>query len=373
MTFVTVKLCICHFLCGKLQVIINTEEDLAKLLHYQARLHADKASLHVSQYDQINLGRINMSYVVVENLVKKYGDITAVDHLSFTVSKGEIFGLLGPNGAGKSTTLNVITTLTDFDKGKVMIDGMDIREHKSEIKRLIGMVPQDIAIYDHLNALENVKFFASLYGYGKRELDKNAKEALEFVGLADKMKARPKQMSGGMRRRLNIACGIAHNPKLIILDEPTVGVDAQSREHILNSIRLLRDRGATVIYTSHYMQEVEQICDRIAIIDKGQMIACGTETELVSMVTDVQSVFVKTRIPVNFDRETFDKKIRLMPGVKGLAIEDSVIKVDITIGQNNIGRIIQEFIGYGLPIISINSELPNLDTLFLTLTGRELR
>lgn len=314
-----------------------------------------------------------MSYVVVENMVKKYGDLTAVDQLSFTVSKGEIFGLLGPNGAGKSTTLNVITTLTDFNKGKVMIDGMDIREKKAEIKRLIGMVPQDIAIYDHLNALENVKFFASLYGLRKDALDRNAREALEFVGLADKMKARPGKMSGGMRRRLNIACGIAHNPKLIVLDEPTVGVDTQSREHILNSIKRLRDRGATVIYTSHYMQEVEQICDRIAIIDKGQLIACGTETELVSMVTDVQSVYIKTRIPVKFDRETLLKKIRLMPGVKGISIDDSIIKVDISIEQKNIGRIIQELIECGLPILSINSELPNLDTLFLTLTGRELR
>ena len=314
-----------------------------------------------------------MSYVAVENLVKKYGDITAVDHLSFTVSKGEIFGLLGPNGAGKSTTLNIITTLTDFDKGKVTVDGLDIREHKAEIKRLIGMVPQDIAIYDHLNALENVKFFASLYGYGKSDLTKNAMEALEFVGLSDKIKVKPKQMSGGMRRRLNIACGIAHKPKLIVLDEPTVGVDAQSREHILNSIRLLRDRGATVIYTSHYMQEVEQICDRIAIIDKGQLIACGTETELVSMVTDVQTVFIKTKIPINFEKETFEKKIKLMPGVKGISEEDSVIKLDISVEQNNIGHIIQEFINFGLPIISIKSELPSLDTLFLTLTGRELR
>jgi len=314
-----------------------------------------------------------MSYVAVENLVKKYGDITAVDHLSFTVSKGEIFGLLGPNGAGKSTTLNIITTLTDFDKGKVTVDGLDIREHKAEIKRLIGMVPQDIAIYDHLNALENVKFFASLYGYGKSDLTRNAMEALEFVGLSDKIKVKPKQMSGGMRRRLNIACGIAHKPKLIVLDEPTVGVDAQSREHILNSIRLLRDRGATVIYTSHYMQEVEQICDRISIIDKGQLIACGTETELVSMVTDVQTVFIKTKIPINFEKETFEKKIKLMPGVKGISEEDSVIKLDISVEQNNIGHIIQEFINFGLPIISIKSELPSLDTLFLTLTGRELR
>ncbi len=314
-----------------------------------------------------------MPYIIVDNLVKKYGELTAVDHISFSVEKGEIFGLLGPNGAGKSTTLNVITTLTDFDKGEVIIDGMDIRRDKSSIKQLIGMVPQDIAIYDHLNAFENVKFFASLYGLRGNKLIQNSKEALEFVGLSDKMKLQPKKMSGGMKRRLNIACGIAHNPQLIVMDEPTVGVDTQSREHILNSIKLLRDRGATVIYTSHYMQEVEEICDRIAIIDKGKMIACGTEPELVSMVTDVMSVYVETKIPIGFDRDAFCRKIKLMPGIKGIKLEDSVIRVDISIDQNSIERIIQEVINYELPINNIKSEVPNLDTLFLTLTGRELR
>lgn len=314
-----------------------------------------------------------MSYVKVNNLVKKYGDLTAVDHLSFTVSKGEIFGLLGPNGAGKSSTLNVITTLTDYDKGEITIDGLDLRKDKMKIKQLIGMVPQDIAIYEHLNAFENVKFFASLYGFRGKELTGYVNEALEFVGLSDKMDIRPKKMSGGMRRRLNIACGIAHQPKLIILDEPTVGVDTQSREHILKSIQLLRDRGATVIYTSHYMQEVEEICNRIAIIDKGQLIACGTEPELVSMVTDVQTIYIETKLPYEFDSEKFSKKVKLMPGVRGVVIEDSIIRVDTSIDENNIARIIKEFIDSNLPIININSEVPNLDTLFLTLTGRELR
>jgi len=314
-----------------------------------------------------------MSYVYVENLVKKYGDLTAVDHISFTVEKGEIFGLLGPNGAGKSTTLNVITTLTDFNKGEVIINGLDIRKDKSQIKQVIGMVPQDIAIYNHLSAYENVKFFASLYGLRGSRLRKNVLEALEFVGLSDKIKEKPKNMSGGMRRRLNIACGIAHDPRLIVLDEPTVGVDTQSREHILNSIRQLRDRGATVIYTSHYMQEVEEICDRIAIIDKGKMIALGTERELVSMVTDVKSIYVETRIPAGFDREAFCKKLKLMPGVKAVKAEDAVIRVDVSIEQNGTERIIQEFLNHRLPIDNIKSEVPNLDTLFLTLTGRELR
>ena len=182
-------------------------------------------------------------YLKVQNLVKNYGDFCAVDDLSFEVREGEIFGLLGPNGAGKSTTMNVITSLCDFSKGNVSIDGADIIKDKEKARRLIGMVPQDIALYPFLTAEENVKFFASLYGLKGAKLNSAVKEALEFVGLSDKAKMKPKKMSGGMKRRLNIACGIAHHPKLIIMDEPTVGVDAQSREHILGSIKTLRDRG----------------------------------------------------------------------------------------------------------------------------------
>lgn len=315
-----------------------------------------------------------MSYfVTVKNLTKNYGELCAVDNLSFTVDAGEIFGLLGPNGAGKSTTLSVITTLSDFNKGEITISGLDIRKDKMKIKQLIGMVPQDIAVYDHLSALENVKFFASLYGMKGKELVNSAKEALEFVGLSDRQSMKPKQMSGGMRRRLNIACGIAHAPKLIVMDEPTVGVDAQSREHILKSIQTLRERGATVIYTSHYMNEVEEICDRIAIIDKGQMVACGTKAELVSLVTDVQSVYVETKIPSALNPEDLKKKLKNMPDIKAIAIDENTIRFDIAIEQSSISKILEHFLGMGLPIINIKTEVPNLDTMFLTLTGHELR
>ncbi|MDF2943841.1 MAG: ATP-binding cassette protein [Herbinix sp.] len=315
-----------------------------------------------------------MSYfVTIKNLTKKYGELCAVDNLSFNVKTGEIFGLLGPNGAGKSTTLSVLTTLSDYNKGEIDVNGLDIRKDKMKIKQLIGMVPQDIAVYSHLSALENVKFFASLYGRKGSDLTNSAKEALEFVGLADRASMKPKQMSGGMKRRLNIACGIAHAPKLIVMDEPTVGVDAQSREHILNSIRILRERGATVIYTSHYMNEVEEICDRIAIIDKGQMIACGTKQELVSLVTDVQSVYIETKLPIAFEVEDLKKKLKNMPDVKAVAAEDNTIRIDISIQLNSISKILEQFLTLGLPIININSEVPNLDTMFLTLTGHELR
>lgn len=312
-------------------------------------------------------------FLTVKNLTKKYGELCAVDNLSFEVESNEIFGFLGPNGAGKSTTLSVITTLSDLNKGEININGYDIRKDKMKIKRCIGMVPQDIAVYNHLSALENVKFFASLYGLKGKKLTDMAKEALEFVGLSDRLSMKPKQMSGGMRRRLNIACGIAHAPELIVMDEPTVGVDAQSREHILNSIRTLRDRGATIIYTSHYMNEVEEICDRIAIIDKGQMIACGTQAELVSLVTDVHSVYIDTKLPAGFDDAEIKKKLKTMPDVKAVAALDNTIRIDVLINQNSISRILEQFLAFGMPIFNIKTEVPNLDTMFLTLTGHDLR
>lgn len=311
--------------------------------------------------------------ITVANLTKRYGDLCAVDNLSFNVEEGEIFGLLGPNGAGKSTTLSVLTTLSEFNKGEITIKGNDIRKDKMKIKQIVGMVPQDIAVYEHLSALENVKFFASLYGLRGKKLDSSAKEALEFVGLSDKWKMKPKKMSGGMKRRLNIACGIAHNPKLIVMDEPTVGVDTQSREHILNSIKILRDRGATVIYTSHYMNEVEEICDRIAIIDKGQMVACGTKEELVSLVTDVQSVYIGTSLPENFQMEDLKKKLKTLPDIKAVSAQENTIRIDAVIKQTGVSKIIEHFISMGLPIIHIQTDVPNLDTMFLTLTGHDLR
>ncbi len=312
-------------------------------------------------------------YVKVENLIKKYGDVCAVDNLSFSVEEGEIFGLLGPNGAGKSTTMNVISTLLDFQKGKVTVGGYDVAKERTEAKRCIGMVPQEIAVYDFLSAIENVKFFASLYGLSGKELTEKSMRALEFVGLSDKAKMKPKQMSGGMKRRLNIACGIAHTPKLIIMDEPTVGVDAQSREHILESIKILREKGATIIYTSHYMNEVEEICDRIAIVDHGSMIACGTEEELVSMVTDIKTFKITTKIPASFDEKTFIKNTITLPNIKAASVDENTIRIDTTLGFSDFIPLAEYLKENKLPIISIVSEVPNLDSMFLTLTGHDMR
>ncbi|MCX4356278.1 MAG: ABC transporter ATP-binding protein [Oscillospiraceae bacterium] len=312
-------------------------------------------------------------FLSVQNLVKNYGDFCAVDDLSFSVGEREIFGLLGPNGAGKSTTMNVITSLCDFGKGSVTVDGMDIVKDKEKVRRFIGMVPQEIALYPFLNAEENVKFFASLYGLKGKELNSAAREALEFVGLSDRAKMKPKKMSGGMKRRLNIACGIAHHPKLIIMDEPTVGVDAQSREHILGSIKTLRERGATVIYTSHYMNEVEDICDRIAIIDHGKFVACGTEQELISMVSDSKALKISTEVRANFPADDLISEFSMLPNVKKARIDNGEIILEINASCKDFTLFLEHIQKRGLPICGITSESMNLEDVFIALTGRELR
>lgn len=312
-------------------------------------------------------------FLKVENLVKNYGDFCAVDGLSFSVNKGEIFGLLGPNGAGKSTTMNVISTLCDFTRGSVSVGGFDIVKNRSGVKRIIGMVPQDLALYPFLTAEENVRFFASLYGIRGKKLHSSVKEALEFVGLSDRAKMKPKKMSGGMKRRLNIACGIAHRPKLIIMDEPTVGVDAQSREHILGSIKTLRERGATVIYTSHYMNEVESICDRIAIIDHGKFVACGTEQELISTVSDSKTLKITTELKSDFLVKELLSELSSLPDVNHARVDENEIMLEIKTSCRDFAIYLEHIKQHGLPIRGITSESVNLEDIFIALTGKELR
>lgn len=312
-------------------------------------------------------------FLTVQNLVKNYGEFCAVDHLSFSVYENEIFGLLGPNGAGKSTTMNVITMLNDFSAGSVTVNGMDILKEKDRVKRLIGMVPQEIAVYPFLTAIENVKFFASLYGLRGAKLKSSAEEALEFVGLSDHAKMKPTKMSGGMKRRLNIACGIAHEPRLIIMDEPTVGVDAQSREHILGSIKTLRERGATVIYTSHYMNEVEEICDRIAIIDHGHFVACGTERELISLVSDVKTLKVQTELPADLDREALLSELTRLPDVRRASVNENEVSLEVAETCHDYSLILGHFGKRGLPLLGFSNDSINLENVFIALTGSELR
>ncbi len=311
-----------------------------------------------------------MSILRIEEVTKKFGDVIAVDNVTLSLDEGEIFGLLGPNGAGKSTAINMVTGLLSMDKGKIYLMDMDIKKNSMETKKNTGIVPQDIAIYEDLTSLENVKFFASLYGLKGSQLNAAAEEALEFTGLSDKARTYPKQFSGGMKRRLNIACAIAHKPKLIIMDEPTVGIDPQSRNHILQSVKKLNEMGCTIIYTSHYMEEVEEICTRIAIMDHGKVIAQGTGDELKALITDTNVVWITVADHVSRVNED---RLKEISGVLNIEIEESTVKIGSAREVNNLDKIILYFTSNGIAIKSVESKTPDLETVFLSLTGRRLR
>lgn len=311
-----------------------------------------------------------MTIVKMDQVTKKFGDVTAVDKVSLEIEEGEIFGLLGPNGAGKSTAINMITGLLSIDKGSISIYGKDVKKDKMATKSYVGIVPQDIAIYEDLTSLENVKFFASLYGLRGKALEEAALEALEFTGLSEKRNQFPKSFSGGMKRRLNIACAIAHKPKIIIMDEPTVGIDPQSRNHILQSVKKLNDMGSTIIYTSHYMEEVEEICTRIAIMDHGKVIALGTCEELENMINDRDVVVVTISDPAS---RVDEKSIREIPGVENVDIGENTVKITSAREVTNLDKIIQYFLQNDFTIKSVESKTPDLETVFLSLTGRKLR
>jgi len=310
-----------------------------------------------------------MKVIKIEGLVKIFGDIAAVDKVSLNIEEGEIFGLLGPNGAGKSTIINIISGLLNTNSGSIEVLGQNINKHGTEVKINLGVVPQDIAIYEDLSAFENVKFFASLYGLKGKELRERVEEALEFVGLSDKAKNLPGEFSGGMKRRLNIACAIAHRPKLIIMDEPTVGIDPQSRNHILQSVKRLNEMGCTIIYTSHYMEEVEEICTRIAIMDHGKVIAEGTKEELKSIITDSNTVVITVRDGSRVNEE----KLKEIQGVKTVEIDENTIKINSEKELNNLDKLILYFTSNKINIKNVESKIPDLETVFLTLTGRKLR
>lgn len=308
--------------------------------------------------------------VKIENLVKKYNGIPAVDNISMDIAEGEIMGLLGPNGAGKSTTINIITGLISMDKGNVSVCNLDIKKHGNEVKKSIGVVPQEIAIYEDLTALENVMFFASLYGLSGKPLKQRAEEALEFTGLKDKAKSLPKEFSGGMKRRLNIACAIAHRPRLIIMDEPTVGIDPQSRNHILQSVKMLNELGSTIIYTSHYMEEVEEICTEIAIMDHGKIIAIGSKEELTGMISDTDMLCI---VPECSICKIDVGIIRQINGVVAVETDDNAIRITNMRNANNLDRIISFFMSNEIIIKNLEIRKPDLETVFLAITGRKLR
>lgn len=307
--------------------------------------------------------------VKVENLVKRYKELVALDHFNLEINEGEVFGLLGPNGSGKTTTINCILSLLSFDKGSIELFGREMKPDSYDLKRQIGIVMQNVAVFEELTVYENIDYFCGLYINDKKLRKQYVQEAIDFVKLQDFVKFYPKKLSGGLLRRLNIACGIAHKPKLIIMDEPTVAVDPQSRNNILEGIQKLNAQGATVIYTSHYMEEVEQICTRIAIMDKGKSIAIGTKDELKRMIKKSETISIEI---LELDKQHL-AAIRELPHVYNVSYENHKLDILCSGGKHNLLRILDYLQQQELSFGRVHSELPTLNDVFLEITGKQLR
>lgn len=305
----------------------------------------------------------------IKNLVKRYHDLVAIDHFSLEIQEGEIFGLLGPNGSGKTTTINCILSLLSFDKGTIEVFGKTMKPDSYDLKRQIGIVMQNVAVFDTLTVYENIDYFCGLYIKDKKLRRQYVEDAISFVELDQFRKFYPKKLSGGLLRRLNIACGIAHKPKLIILDEPTVAVDPQSRNKILEGIVELNQQGATIIYTSHYMEEVEQICSRIAIMDCGKNIACGTADELKQMIKKSEKITIEIQ---NISEEQI-KNLLSLSHVYDVDYSNGQLNIQCSGGRHNLIHILEYLQQQDLSFGRVYSELPTLNDVFLEVTGKELR
>lgn len=305
----------------------------------------------------------------IENLVKRYGNFVALDHLNLDIKEGEVFGLLGPNGSGKTTAINCLLALLKYDKGTITVFGKEMRPDSYDIKQNIGVVMQNVAVFDQMSVWENIDYFCGLYVKDKNRRRELVEEAIRFTGLEDFRKSRPKKLSGGLLRRLNIACGIVHKPRLIIMDEPTVAVDPQSRNRILEGILELNRQGSTIIYTSHYMEEVEQICSRIAIIDHGQVLATGTTEELKNMIKTGETITIEA-IALNTEQLS---EIRQLPHVFDISYEEQILKIRLSGAKHNLVRILNYMQEHDLSFGRVFSELPTLNDVFLEITGKELR
>ena len=309
------------------------------------------------------------SVVKIENLVKRYKETLALDHFNLEIKEGEVFGLLGPNGSGKTTTINCLLSLLTYDKGTIEEYGKPMTPNSLDSKKNIGVVMQNVAVYDELTVYENINYFCGLYIKDKETRKQYVEDAIKFVDLEDYRKFYPKKLSGGLLRRLNIACGIAHKPKLIILDEPTVAVDPQSRNRILEGIQELNRMGATIIYTSHYMEEVEQICTRIAIMDKGKNLAIGTKDELKKMIKNTETVVIETASI----SETQKRDLLAINHVYEVTYEDGKLTIKCSGGKHNLIKIMDYIQANDIVCGRIYSELPTLNDVFLEITGKELR
>ena len=307
--------------------------------------------------------------IEVKDLTKKYKTLTAVDHLSFEVKEGEILGLLGPNGSGKSTTINCLLSLLNFSQGEIKIFDKEMKPDAYDIKSQIGVVFQDVAVFEELTVYENLDYFCGLYVRDKNTRKQYIYDTLSLVGLQEFKKYYPKQLSGGLLRRLNIACGIVHKPKLIFLDEPTVAVDPQSRNNILDGIKKLRENGATIVYTTHYMEEVEVLCDRVIILDKGKILATGTPDELKSLANIEEKVTIEVS---NLDPKYLEQ-IKNLTNVDEVNYHENMLIITYMKGKNNLIDIIDYLKREEIHYNKIFSERPTLNDVFLELTGKELR
>ena len=304
----------------------------------------------------------------MENVVKRYGDTTALDHLNLEIAQGEILGLLGPNGAGKTTAIRVLCGLINADSGNIQVFGDAQNVNNLNTRRDMGLVTQEITVFSDLSAQDNLKYFGGLYGLKGAQLQENVKEMLEFVGLADRAKQRPGKFSGGMQRRLNIACALVHKPKFVVMDEPTVGIDPQSRNHIIESVKKIAKQGTTVLYTSHYMEEVQAISDRIAIMDSGRVIAGGTLDELVGRIAHEDNVRITVAVP----SDAFTEDLKAISGVKNVVQNGADYLIVSNAGSGNVNRIMEVAARHG-GVKSFSEDKPNLEDVFLTLTGKNLR
>lgn len=310
-----------------------------------------------------------MEIIAVDNLVKRYGDVLALDHFSLHIERGEIFGLLGPNGSGKTTAINCMLQLLTYDKGSIRLFDEPMSPTRLDLKRRIGVVPQNVAVFEELTVRENVDYFCSLYVANRARRRALVSEAISFVGLEGFERKRPRKLSGGLLRRLNIACGIAHRPELLFFDEPTVAVDPQSRANILEGIKRLAAEGATVVYTSHYMEEVEEICTRIMIMDQGRAVASGTNDELKGMIATGERIRVEAAaLP-----DSALAELRALPHVLAASFDGELLDVACENGTHNVADVLGILDRYDIVPGRIWAEPPTLNDVFLEITGADLR
>jgi ABC-2 type transport system ATP-binding protein len=307
----------------------------------------------------------------VRDLVKKYNSKIAVDRISFDIQEGEIFSLLGPNGAGKTTTISILSTLIAPTEGYAAVFGYSVTKQPMEVKRLIGVVPQEIALYDDMSALENLNFWGKMYGLTGKALKNRVSEVLEQIELTDRAKERVKTYSGGMKRRVNIGVGLLNKPRLLFMDEPTVGIDPQSRRTILDSVKELNKSGMTILYTTHYMEEAQELSDRVGVIDHGKLIALGTQSELTAQVGEMDTLIL--HLGENEDPERLAQGLRTVQGVLQANPSDHEVALVTPSVEEVLAPVVSRANELGIKIHSVDIREPNLEAVFLHLTGRALR